>query len=142
MPIEQTEQKFMYIHYFSRYILMTMTNKELVERYIQAFNKADIHEMDSLSTEDITFHWPGSFRIGPGKKEVRGFFEVCPEILDCSLGQMVEEGDKVVASGSVTTKHEDGSVRKSHFCDIYLIDHHKIKSVESYVVFEAPKARS
>ena len=113
-----------------------MTNKELVQQVIEAFNTADMEKMEALLTEDILFNWPGSFKIGPGKEAVREFFAVCPEILEFSMGQMIEEDHRVVATGSVTTKHEDGSIRKSHFCDWYTLKNGKVKNIESYVVFE------
>ena len=114
----------------------TMTNKEVVQQVIEAFNTADMEKMEALLTEDILFNWPGSFKIGPGKEAVREFFAVCPEILEFSMGHLIEEGHTVVATGAVTTKHEDGSIRKSHFCDWYTLQSGKVNRIESYVVFE------
>ena len=112
-----------------------MNNKELIQAFTHAFSKADIDQMEALMTDDIVFNWPGSFQIGPGKKAVRDFFAICPEIIDSKSGFIIEEKNTVAATGEVTTIDDDGTLRKSFFNDIYTIEDSKVKRIDSYVVF-------
>ena len=113
-----------------------MSNKEIVLQVVQAFNQGNVEKLEYLLAEDVVFIWPGSFQIGPGKEAVTKFFEDCPEIIDFNMGHILEAKHQVVASGEATTKYENGSVRKSFFCDIYTKENQKVKILESYVVFE------
>ena len=113
-----------------------MKNKEIVEQVIQAFFDGDIEKALSYMHEEIQMGWPGYFDLNPGKKAVRDFFKTVPEIQEAVTEELIAEGDKVIGTGYVISKHDDGNTRKSFFSDVYTMDNGKVKSLRSYMVFE------
>lgn len=115
-----------------------MTNKEIVKETVAAFLDADIEKALSYMAEDVEMGWPGFFNLAPGKKAIREFMKDVPEMTSSGIEDLIAEGDQVAATGSVISRHKDGSMRKSFFCDVYSLQHGKIKAIKSYMVFEKP----
>ncbi|GAA0190613.1 hypothetical protein GCM10009122_52350 [Fulvivirga kasyanovii] len=113
-----------------------MNNKEVVKKVVEAFLSSDIETALTYMTDDVKMGWPGFFDLKPGKEEVRNFFKTVPEMTSSGIGDIIEDGNKVAATGSVTTKEKDGSLKNSFFCDIYSFENGKINSIKSYMVFE------
>lgn len=113
-----------------------MSNKEVVKKVVEAFLSSDIETALTYMTDDVKMGWPGFFDLKPGKAEVREFFKNVPEMTSSGIGDIIEDGDKVAATGSVTTKEKDGSLKNSFFCDIYHFKDGKISAIKSYMVFE------
>lgn len=113
-----------------------MTNKEIVKVALAALLASDLEKALSYMTEDVQMGWPGFFNLDPGKAAIRQFMKDAPEIASDRIEDIITEGDKVAATGYVVSRHKDGSIRKSFFCDIYNMQHGKIKSIKSYMVFE------
>ncbi|ELR71156.1 hypothetical protein C900_02960 [Fulvivirga imtechensis AK7] len=116
-----------------------MQNKEIVKQVIKAFLDTDIEKALSYLTEDVKMGWPGFFDLAPGKDAVRKFFKDVPEMISSEMGEFVEEGNKVVGTGKVTSRHANGEEKNSFFCDIYELENGKIKEIKSYMVFEQAK---
>lgn len=115
-----------------------MTNKEIVKGALSAFLDSDLEKALSYMTEDVQMGWPGFFDLDPGKAAIRQFMKDAPEMTSDGIEDLIADGDQVAATGYVVSRHKDGSIRKSFFCDIYNLQHGKIKSIKSYVVFEKP----
>lgn len=116
-----------------------MKNKEIVKQVIQAFLDADIEKVVSYMADDVKMGWPGFFDLEPGKDAIREFFKDVPEMVSSSVGDLIEEGNKVAGTGMVTSKQKDGSLQNSFFCDVYTLGDGKVKEIRSYMVFEQKK---
>lgn len=113
-----------------------MTNKEIVQQVIQAFLDSDIEKALSHMTEDVHMSWPGYFDLEPGKDSIREFFKTVPETLESVTEDFIAEGEKVIGTGYVISRHDDGQIRKSLFSDVYTLETGKVKAIKSYMVFE------
>lgn len=113
-----------------------MKNKEVVKQVVDAFLNSDIEAVLLHMTEDVKMGWPGFFDLAPGKEAIREFFKTVPEMTSSGIEDIIEEGNKVAATGSVTSKEEDGTLKNSFFCDVYELENGKVKSIKSYMVFE------
>lgn len=116
-----------------------MKNKEIVKQVVEAFLNSDIETGLSHMTEDVKMGWPGFFDLAPGKDAIREFFKNVPEMTSRGIEDIIEEGNKVAATGSVTSKEKDGTRKHSFFCDVYKLENDKVKSIKSYMVFEQKK---
>lgn len=116
-----------------------MKNKEVVGQVIGAFLRADVETALSYMTEDVKMGWPGYFDLPPGKAAIGEFFKTVPEMVSSTVGELLEEGDKVVATGSIASKDADGKTKNSFFCDLYQLENGKVKCITSYMVFEVPR---
>lgn len=113
-----------------------MRNKEIVKQVIDAFLKHDVERALSFMTDDVRMSWPGFFDLDPGKDAIREFHKDVPEMVSSKTGEFIEEGDSVVGTGTITTKHDDGSYKNCFFCDVYKLEKGKVKEIKSYMVFE------
>ena len=113
-----------------------MNNKEIVTKMVNAFLSKDIDTVLANMTDDVQMGWPGYFDLAPGKDAVKKFFSDVPEVVAGKVGEIVAEGSKVAATGTVTSKEKDGSLKNSFFCDWYEIENGKVKSIKSYMIFE------
>lgn len=119
-----------------------MTNKEVVEQVVNAFLNADIDTALTYMTDDVKMGWPGYFDLAPGKEALREFFKSVPEMTSSGIEDIIEDGDKIAATGSATTREKDGSLRNSFFCDLYFLENGKVKEIKSYMVFEPQEAEN
>lgn len=113
-----------------------MKNKEIVKQVMQAFLDADTEKALSYMTDDVKMGWPGFFDLAPGKDAIREFFKNIPEMVSSETGELIEEGNKIVGTGQVTSRHENGELKNSFFCDVYELKEGKVKEIKSYMVFE------
>ena len=113
-----------------------MNNKTIVTKVANAFLAKDIETVLLYMTDDVQMGWPGYFDLAPGKEAVRQFISNVPELVAGQVGDMVEEGNKVAATGTVTSREKDGTQKNSFFTDWYEIEGGKVKSIRSYMVFE------
>lgn len=118
-----------------------MKNKDVVKNVVEAFLDADIETVLSYMTEDVKMGWPGFFDLAPGKNAIREFFKNVPEMTSSGIEDIIEEGNKVAATGSVTSKEKDGILKNSFFCDVYELENGKVKSIKSYMVFEQKEGK-
>jgi uncharacterized protein len=119
-------------------------NKKTVERYMDAYNRLDHEQILDTLTDDVEWILPGAFHTY-GKKE----FEDHIEDEECFVGgpaivvnRITEEGDVVIAEGSVTTAMKDGGMLDALYCDVFEMQGGKIRKLTSYLAVLSPAANS
>lgn len=110
-------------------------NKRTVETYMDGFRKTDRPRILSCLTDDVEWLIPGMFHTH-GIDEFAGHivdegFSGKPEI---AVTRMVEEGDVVVAEGTVRAGRVDGGVMNLVFCDVFEMRSAKIRKLTSYLM--------
>jgi ketosteroid isomerase-like protein len=110
-------------------------NKQTVERYMDGFRRTDRAQILSCLTDDVEWLLPGAF-------EVRGKQEFSTHIVDdgfagspsITVSRLTEEGDVVVAEGSVRTVRSDGTVLNLAMCDVFEMRGGRIRRLTSYLM--------
>ena len=110
-------------------------NKRTVDRYMAGFRGSDHAEILSCLTDDVAWEIPGMFH-SKGKaafdREIENdAFVGRPDI---AVNRLIEEGDVVVAEGSVRAQKRDGGALSLRFCDVFVMQAGKIKRLTSYLM--------
>ncbi len=118
-------------------------NKHTVQAYMDAFTRTDRATILSCLTDDVQWDVPGAFHIS-GKaafdKEIENdAFVGSPTI---RVTRMVEEGDIVVAEGTVQSARKDGGMLNAVFCDVFVMQEAKIRHLTSYLMEVKPQGTS
>lgn len=112
-----------------------MSNKKVIETYMDGFRKGDHAQILSCLTANVVWEMPGLFhKVGKEEfdKEIENdAFEGRPTI---NLIRMVEEGNIVVAEGSVICKIKNGELLNAMFCDVFHFKKGKIKQLTGYLM--------
>ena len=100
-----------------------------------AFNRLDHDAVLSCLTDDVEWLIPGQAHLhgkAAFKAEIDNpAFERKPEI---SVDRLIEDGDVVVAEGSVRTHRRGGEPLSLVFCDVFVMNRGKIRSLTSYLM--------
>jgi ketosteroid isomerase-like protein len=109
-------------------------NKRTIETYMEGFRRTDHTLILSCLTDDVEWIVPGLFHV-QGKHDferhiVDEGFTGHPVI---TISRLVQEGDVVVAEGSVRAPKTDGSVLNLVFCDVFDMRDAKIRRLVSYL---------
>lgn len=110
-------------------------NKRTVEKYIDGFRKSDHELILSCLTEDIEWEMPGAFHLigmEAFDKEIENDVFVGRPTL--TITRMTEENDVVLAEGSVRAQKKAGGILSAVFCDVFVMQHSKIKRLITYLV--------
>jgi ketosteroid isomerase-like protein len=118
-----------------RWRLAVSDNKATVTRYMDGFNTLDHARILACLTDDVEWEIPGAFHIA-GKaafdREIENdAFVGRPTV---TVTRLLEEGDVVVAEGTVQTTRKDGGLLNLVFCDVFLMREAKIRRLTSYLV--------
>jgi ketosteroid isomerase-like protein len=110
-----------------------MNNKKVVETFMEGYNTGDNTKILSCLTEDVIWEMAGSFNL-KGKdqfdKEIKnGLGDGNPTI---TISQLVEEGNIVVAEGTVKCKLKNGGFIDALFCEVFHFDNGKVKKLTTY----------
>ena len=113
---------------------MTGNNKHVIEQYMAGFRVTDHALILSCLTDDVEWEIPGMFH-SRGKaafdREIENdAFVGHPDIV---VTRMIEEGNVVVAEGSVRTQKREGGELRLRFCDVFDMEGGKIKRLTSYL---------
>jgi ketosteroid isomerase-like protein len=110
-------------------------NKRTVELYMDGFRRTDRPLILSCLTDDVEWVIPGMFHARGTEEFARHIvdegFTAQPEI---EVTRLVEEGDVVVAEGSVRAPKSDGGVMHLVFCDVFEMREGKIRRLVSYLM--------
>jgi ketosteroid isomerase-like protein len=107
----------------------------MVETYMDGFRKTDRPLILSCLTDDVEWVIPGAFHT-------RGKDEFAKHIVDegfvghplITVSRLTEEGDVVVAEGSVRAPKPDGTFLDLVFCDVFDMRDEKIRRLASYLM--------
>ena len=113
--------------------------KTTVDKYMEAFGRLDHAAVLACLTEDIEWVLPGGFHL-KGKaafdKEIENdAFVGRPEI---TVTRMIEEGDVVVAEGTVRAHKRDGGAMNLVYCDVFEMRGALIRRLTSYLMEVKP----
>jgi ketosteroid isomerase-like protein len=114
----------------------TMSNKKVVETYMEGFRTTNHATILSCLTEDVVWEMPGFFHhtgIEAFDKEIEN--PNADGHPDIAITRMVEEGNIVIAEGSVKAKLKDGNTIDAVFCDVFHFRNHKISKLTTYLMF-------
>lgn len=112
-----------------------MTNKNVVEIYMDGFRESDHDKVLLCLTDDVVWEMPGFFHK-QGKMAFDGEIENenfigSPEI---TIIRLVEEGNIVIAEGEVKGKMKNGGILDAVFCDVFHFSNGKIKQLTTYLI--------
>lgn len=110
-------------------------NKQTVDRYMDAFRRSDHGQVLSCLTDDVEWLIPGVFHVR-GKE---GFDQHIEEDAftgrpDITVNRLTEEGDVVVAEGTVRAQRKDGAPLNLAFCDVFELRGGRIRRLTSYLM--------
>jgi ketosteroid isomerase-like protein len=111
-------------------------NKQVVERYMEGFRRTDRPAILSCLADDVEWILPGAFHLR-GKAEFDAHI-VDPDALPnpaITVTRLIEEGEIVVAEGTVRAGRKDGSVVDLVFCDVFELRGGLIGKLTSYLMF-------
>lgn len=110
--------------------------KQIVEKYMDGFRATDHEKILSCLTDNVVWEMPG-FYLHNGKaafdKEIEN--PNADGHPDIKVTRLVEEGNIVVAEGTVKAKMKDGSKLDAVFCDVFHFTDGKISKLTSYLMF-------
>lgn len=110
-------------------------NKRAIERFMEGFRRSDHEMVLSCLTEDVEWIIPGMFHVN-GKpafdKEIENEAFIGPPSITISL--LVEEGDIVVAEGTVRAAKRAGGDLNLMFCDVFTMRAGHIRRLVSYLM--------
>jgi uncharacterized protein len=109
--------------------------KRVVERYIAGFGAADHEMILGCLTDDVGWEMPPYFSLS-GRTAFDEAIEhdASPGLPDIRLIRLVEEGDVVVAEGTVQAALADGGSIDALFCDVFHFRDDKICRLVTYQV--------
>lgn len=110
-------------------------NARTVERYMEAFRRTDHAAILACLTDDVEWVIPGAFHTR-GKAAFDGQIENEAFVghPDIRVTRVVEEGDIVVAEGSVRARRRDGSALFVVFCDVLEMRDGLVRKLTSYLM--------
>jgi ketosteroid isomerase-like protein len=108
--------------------------KRAVAAYMEAYRSLDHARILACLTDDVECLIPGAFHVR-GKptfdREIESDeFLGAPEI---DVARLVEEGEVVVAEGTVRARRKDGAVWTLAFCDVFEKRGDRIRRLTSYL---------
>ena len=110
--------------------------KQIVEKYMDGFRTTDHATILSCLTDDVAWEMPGFFHH-QGKEAFDKEIENpnADGHPDISIIRMVEEGNIVIAEGTVKAKMKDGNKIDGVFCDVFHFTNGKISKLTTYLMF-------
>ena len=110
--------------------------KKIVEKYMDGFRATNHEKILSCLTDNVVWEMPG-FYLHNGKtafdKEIAN--PNADGHPDIKVTRLVEEGNIVVAEGTVKAKMKDGNKLDAVFCDVFHFTNGKISKLTSYLMF-------
>lgn len=113
---------------------MSLTNKQVVEKVNEAFDRADIETFLSLCAESVVWTmlgdvtWSGKDAIREAMKDMNG---TAP---DFTNKEIIAEDNAVVSYGTMNMPGKDGTNEVFSFCDIYHFKDDVIQDLTTYMV--------
>ena len=106
-----------------------MSNKKVVEIFLEGYSTGDNTKILSCLTEDVIWEMAGFFNL-KGKDQFEK--ELNNEAADgnptITISRLVEEGNIVVAEGAVKGKLKNGGFMEALFCEVFHFSNGKVKN--------------
>ena len=110
-------------------------NQQTVQDYMEGFARSDHAAVLATLTDDVRWVMPGVFDLA-GKeafdREIENDAFVGRPIIHVT--RMTEEGDVLVAEGSVSCARRDGGMLNAVFCDVFVMRDAKVAHLTSYLM--------
>lgn len=108
--------------------------KKVVEQFNELFGRQDWKAMTELLTEDIVREEVGAPALIRGKTEFERNMAPSPDVqgMTGNIARLTEEGNVVVAEGTVQLRKKDGSSMNIKFCDVFEFEGNKVKRQTSF----------
>ena len=110
--------------------------KQIVEKYMEGFRSTNHEIILSCLTEDVVWEMPGYFHhkgIQAFDKEIEN--PMADGHPDIAIIRMIEEGNIVVAEGTVKAIMKDNNMIDAVFCDVFHFTTGKISKLTTYLMF-------
>jgi ketosteroid isomerase-like protein len=110
-------------------------NRRVVERYLEGFRRSDHQQVLSCLTEDVEWVMPGFFHLVGQEAfdaEIENPAFVGSPTIETT--RFVEQGDVVVAEGTVRARRSGGGTLEAVFCDVFVLREGLIRHLTSYVM--------
>lgn len=109
-------------------------NKQLLIKANQAITKGDNEGFLAFCTEDTVWNFLGDITLN-GKEALRQWMkENYVEPPKFNVSNMVEEGDFVVALGTITSKDKNGKIINSLYSDVWRFENGKMAELQAFVI--------
>jgi len=110
-------------------------NQRTVEAYMDGFNQMDHAKILACLTDDVEWILPGIYHV-KGKPAFdqqieNDAFQSPPDV---ETLRMIEQNDVVVAEGTVRVRRTSGDLVHMVFCDVFEMQHGKIRKLISYLM--------
>lgn len=115
------------------------SQKQMVETYMEGFRATDHKKILSCLNDDVVWEMPGFFHhegIAAFDKEIEN--PNADGDPDITIIRLIEEGNIVIAEGTVKAKLKDGNLIDAVFCDVFHFSNGKISKLTTYLMFNKP----
>jgi ketosteroid isomerase-like protein len=111
---------------------MTSQNKKVIETYFSSVDRTKLAPM--LADDVVWVEWvDGVPASGHQTRGRNAFIENSgDDELKSEISRMIEEGNIVVAEGTVRVHKKDGKILSVRFCNIFELENGKIKRLDSF----------
>jgi ketosteroid isomerase-like protein len=112
-----------------------MSNRTIIMEIVAAFDNNDVDAIINLVTEDIEWNMVGENSIS-GKDNLRQFFadHLDMKMISSTKDHIIIDGNRGCVDGIVHCSNGKDKDFHMQYCDIYDIEHEKIKKITSYVI--------
>lgn len=110
--------------------------KQTAEQYMEGFRTTDHAKILSCLTDNVVWEMPGYF-LHVGKEAFDKEIENpnADGHPDNRIIRLIEEGNIVVAEGTVKAKMKHGNELDASFCDVFHFTSGKVSKLTSYLMF-------
>lgn len=114
-----------------------MTQTEIVQAVISAFEKKDFSEVRDFFSQDFIMDWPG-FLMVEDLDDLELFLKknAPKRVVETKNHHFLEKDNIVFGNGEITVELHSGLLVKNYFCDIYEFQNGKIKKITSYILHD------
>jgi len=113
---------------------MSTTNKEIIQKVNDAFNRNDMQTFLAYCTEDIQWNMIGNSSTKGKDAILKMMTEMPGDSPDIIIEEILTEENKAACTGTFTMTKSSGESSRYSFCDVYQFADGKIQVLDSYVV--------
>ncbi len=112
-----------------------MSNKQVIQQIVEAFDKNDTKTVLDMMTDDIEWTMIGDRTI-TGKVAMREWFSKTEDMKMAysTKNNIIIEERLAAVNGEVSCKGKDGITFHMYYCDIYELENDQVKKMTSYII--------